>query len=223
MKHGRRFLLAGPTLYRALAIKQVSLDGFIVLPPIKRGDVPQLISSNRGTQGTLVVVDGYFHLENLSVGHFELRVALKHGWTVWGMSSMGAIRAAEMHHLGVRGYGKVFERFRDDPDFRDDEVALLHEPGPPYREGSEPLFHLREALADLVATSAIDQAAHDKSLDELMNMWFGERTLPKFVEIVGRHAPAAAGEARRVVSQMDRYRRKALDLLEFIEKDIVST
>ena len=38
---------------------------------------------------------------------------------------MGAIRAREMAHLGMRGFGRVFERFVAEDDFQDDEVALL--------------------------------------------------------------------------------------------------
>ncbi|WP_425300876.1 TfuA-like protein, partial [Nocardia wallacei] len=33
----------------------------------------------------------------------EIREALEAGWSVWGLSSMGAIRAAEMRLLGMRG------------------------------------------------------------------------------------------------------------------------
>ena len=70
---------------------------------------------------------------------------------MWGLSSMGAIRAREMAHLGMRGYGSVYAPFATEGDFQDDEVALLHEPNAPYRPVSEPLVHLREAVAHLAS------------------------------------------------------------------------
>src|SRR5262245_27105209 len=142
-------MYAGPTLRRALAsANKPRLDELTVVPPVERGDIARLV--NNSPPGVLVIVDGYFHLRNLSVSHLEIRTALKLGWTVWGLSSMGAIRAAEMHHVGVHGFGDVFARYRDDDDFRDDEVALLHEPTPPYRELSEPLVNIRFGIDALV-------------------------------------------------------------------------
>ncbi len=138
MTRSRKVIMfAGPTLARASAIAPaLDLSGIIILPPVKRGDVTRVVQGPE--PGVLAIVDGYFHLENLSVGHLEIRLALKRGWQVWGLSSMGAIRAAEMHHMGVHGWGLVFERYRDDPDFRDDEVALLTSPGRPTARGPSP-------------------------------------------------------------------------------------
>ena len=133
----RCLVYAGPTLHRARAMSPLQLDGLVVLPPVARGDVDRAVRA-AAAPGVLVVVDGVFHLSSLAVGHLELRDALAAGWTVWGLSSMGAIRAAELEGEGMRGFGRAFARYRDDPDFRDDEVALLHEPTPPYRELSEP-------------------------------------------------------------------------------------
>jgi hypothetical protein len=210
-------MFAGPTLARARSISpELDLGGVIVLPPVKRGDVTRIAQAPE--PGVLVIVDGYFHLENLSVGHLEMRLALKRGWEVWGLSSMGAIRAAEMHHMGVRGWGTVFERYRDDPDFRDDEVALLHEPNPPYREGTEPLVHMRAFLDDLVArgTLAGDQATG--VLEELMGMWFGDRSLPRLGELISARKPELADELNAQFRNFDRFRLKALDLLSFLER-----
>ena len=98
-------------------------------PPVRRLDVAKLTATER-RPGTLVIVDGLFH-DTLAVGHAEIREAMRRGWRVWGLSSMGAIRAREMAPLGMKGFGRVFERFEAEADFQDDEVALLHEPRPP--------------------------------------------------------------------------------------------
>jgi hypothetical protein len=210
-------MFAGPTLARATAINPgLALGGIIVLPPIKRGDVPRVVDAP--APGVLAIVDGYFHLENLSVGHLELRLALKRGWQVWGLSSMGAIRAAEMHHMGVQGWGSVFERYRDDPEFRDDEVALLHEPTAPYRESTEPLVHLRAGLADLVARGTITAEHSATVLERLMELWFGERSLARFRDLILELQPTKAEELKVWFRDFDRFRIKAHDLISFLDK-----
>lgn len=191
-----------------------------MLPPIKRGDVERLVTapSEQGQPGVIAVVDGYFHLENLAVGHAELRGALAAGWQVWGLSSMGAIRACELHALGMKGYGQVFARYCEDPDFRDDEVGFLHEPTPPYREVSEPLVHLRAALAALEAEGHITPADTQHILNALMPMWFGDRTLALFRQLVTARVPGAEPAVRHAVASIDRYRVKAHDLVRFLEE-----
>lgn len=212
-------MFAGPTLARARAIAPaLDLGNIIVLTPVKRGDVTRIVQAPE--PGVLAIVDGFFHLENISVGHLEIRLALKRRWQVWGLSSMGAIRAAEMHHMGVRGWGAVFERYRDDPDFRDDEVGLLHEPGPPYREGTEPLVHMRAGLAELVARQLITAADETAIIEKLMGMWFGDRSLPLLRDLVIERRPdlGTGGELGAWIKGFDRFRTKALDLISFLEQ-----
>jgi hypothetical protein len=209
-------MYAGPTLARASAIApRLPLGDIIVLPPVKRGDVTRLVQQR--PPGVLAIVDGYFHLQNLSVGHLEIRLALKRGWQVWGLSSMGAIRAAEMHHMGVHGWGAVFTRYRDDGDFRDDEVALLHEPNPPYREGTEPLVHMRAGLDDLVARGVLGADEARGIVDELMEMWFGERSLVLLRDLVLKRQPEKAELVHTWLQGFDRFRTKAHDLVTFLE------
>jgi hypothetical protein len=210
-------MFAGPTLTRALAIKpDLPLDDIVIVPPVKRGDVPRVVQGAT-RPGVIALVDGYFHFANLAVGHLELRFALAQGWQVWGLSSMGAIRAAEMSSMGVRGFGDVFACFRDDPDFRDDEVALLHEPVEPYREVSEPLVHFRAALADLCSRGWLDETDRRAVVDHLMGLWFGERTIELFRQLVLARRPSLATETDWWES-FDRFRVKAHDLLRFLDQ-----
>jgi hypothetical protein len=207
-------LFAGPTLGRAHKLGAARLEGITVLPPIRRGDLPTRLGKSTGAPGTLIIVDGVFH-EALAVGHVEIRDALAAGWQVWGLASMGAIRAREMHHLGMRGYGRVFASYcRDGVDFRDDEVTMLHENEPPWRELSEPLVHVRVALADLVAREILDEGAVAALLAELMGMWFGDRTMSLVTERLAAHLGATELDA--FVRDFDRHRIKAIDLLDFL-------
>ena len=209
----REFIFLGPTLHRGLAANlELELGDFVVMPPVKRGDVQRLVATNR--PGLIAIVDGYFHLHQLAVGHAELRQALEAGWIIWGLSSMGAIRAAEMRELGMRGFGRVYERYANDPTFRDDEVALLHEPGPPYRTFSEPLVHIRAGLEELVTERALTEEARDAVLASLVPMWFGDRTLAqvaRLLEPVVAPAPLASWQR-----SFDRFQVKSLDLKEFL-------
>jgi hypothetical protein len=209
-------MFAGPTLARARAIApDLDLSSIIVLPPIRRGDITRIVGRQR-EPGALAIVDGFFHLANLSVGHFEIRLAMKKGWSVWGLSSMGAIRAAEMHHMGVHGWGEVFRRYRDDPEFRDDEVALLHEPTPPYREASEPLVHIRTGIDALVRRGTIDAGDASHVVEHLMTLWFGERSLAYVRDLLAERRPACVEELRAWIQDFDPYRIKAHDLIDFV-------
>lgn len=201
------YIFAGPTGH-GLAPRLARRDGIRWLPPIRRDGVLQLASS--GPPGNLAIVDGQFH-QALAVGHAEIRLAMERGWKVWGLSSLGAIRAYEMRDLGMRGYGRVYQWFCDagqaGGDFRDDEVALLHQPGTPYRPHTEPLIHLRMALKDLEQQGALTRRKSEQVLHELRSMWYGYRTLELFRRLVGRP-----------VGDFTPYRIKTMDLRQFLEE-----
>jgi len=206
-------LFAGPTLYGA------DLDfrtrGVTLLPPAGRGDVERIVAGHR--PGVLALADGVFH-QRLAVGHAELRAALSAGWEVWGLCSMGAIRAYEMRHVGVRGYGRVYRRFLRHVDFRDDEVALLHEPEPPYRALTEPLVHTRSWLAALVRRRVLSVAEGRRVIERLASAWYGERSLGRVRELVLEHAPGRAAAIEAALADFDRHRLKSRDLADFLRE-----
>lgn len=158
-----------------------------VLPPVRRGDLDALAGS---APGTIVLVDGLFH-GTLPVGHAEISARLADGWQVWGLASMGAIRAWEMRDVGMRGFGEVYEEFARHDDFRDDEVALLHAADPPYRAITEPLVHLRRLLTDEVTAGRLPGPAVAKTIEALADLWFGERTLRRTAELLAHHIGGA--------------------------------
>ncbi|MCE9574191.1 MAG: TfuA domain-containing protein [Deltaproteobacteria bacterium] len=211
--HVRPFLFAGPTLSRARAIAPLDLEPYILEPPAERGTIAAMAA--RHPAGCAILVDGLFH-ESLAVGHAELRDAIRSGWQIWGLSSMGAIRAREMHPLGMRGFGRVFERYCQDDDFRDDEVALLHAPEPPYRELSEPLVHVRAALAAAVADARLSSDEHVAILGQLTACWYGERTLARVRDAVVASCPSSPAWVNAWLASFDAYRWKALDLIDFV-------
>jgi hypothetical protein len=211
-------MFVGPTLatlpsrVRALA----RAAGFQLRRPVRRNDVADWTRSRR-KPGTIVIVDGVFH-DTLAVGHAEIREALARGWEVWGLSSMGAIRAREMSHLGMRGYGSVYARFAAEGDFQDDEVALLHEPSAPYRPVSEPLVHLREAVAHLVTGEIVTAEGGQAAIDQLKARWYGERTLRRAIHLLRPFARNGPQAIEREFRDFDRFRAKALDLVKFLDE-----
>jgi hypothetical protein len=206
-------MFVGPTLNGAASIAKE--HGVRMLPPVKRGDVERLVSTRR--PGVMAIVDGQFH-QCLSVGHAEIRLAIANGWEVWGLSSMGAIRACEMRHMGMHGFGEVYEGFCRDDDFRDDEVALTHGPTSPYIPLSEPLIHIRVWLRELVKKRLLSAAQEKRLVTELMSMWFGDRTLSRVRAMVLAVIPDRAQELDETLAGFDRYRLKSRDLSNFLRE-----
>ena len=206
-------MFVGPTLNGSFRLADSS--GVKVLPPVKRGDIDRLVST-RGP-GVAVIVDGQFH-QCLSVGHAEIRSAIAHGWQVWGLSSMGAIRACEMKHMGMRGHGEVYEWFCRDAEFRDDEVALAHGENAPYVPLSEPLIHIRLWLDELVKTRLLKATQQRRLLNELMSMWYGDRTLSRARSMVLSIVSKREKELDRSLADFDRFRVKSHDLSRFLSE-----
>src|SRR5687767_4358515 len=132
--------------------------------------------------GMIVIVDGQFD-QTLSVGHAEIREALRRGWEIWGVSSMGAIRAFEMRFLGMRGYGLVYEHFLAEEDYQDDEVAVLQSPTYPHDALSEPMVHLRYFVESLEQSGKVSHLDAVATIDELKSCWYGDRTLYRLTSI----------------------------------------
>ncbi len=214
LKASELHLFAGPTLAALSNSKLALAESFEVLPPIKRGDLPLLCRDR--TPGVLVIVDGVFH-NALSVSHAEIRNAIHKGWEVWGLSSIGAIRAYEMSNLGMHGFGSIFELYCHYDDFQDDEVALLHESIPPYQMISEPLVHIRAAIKALQDFDLLSVDVGNEIITTLKNMWFGERTLKLFwTELEAQVEPKRLSEIQAFFSNFDRFRLKTLDLEKFL-------
>lgn len=207
-------IFVGPTADES-SLEQIHASGFEVLPPIRRGDLKAMSTVK---PGILAIVDGRFH-QCLSVGHAEIRGALEQGWEIWGIASMGAIRAREMNQLGVRGYGRVYEHFLSNDDFQDDEVSLLHSPDPPYVAVSEPLIHLRYFVRHLQEETVLSVDDARKVVDALKVLWFGERSIARMLEMIASIAGLnARARADALSSDWRPFCVKRNDLSAFISR-----
>ncbi|HTY52199.1 MAG TPA: TfuA-related McrA-glycine thioamidation protein [Methanomicrobiales archaeon] len=180
----------GPSLDLAAARAILAAD---YRPPAARGDLTRAVADGAGVIG---LIDGVFFQES-SVGHREILAALRAGVKVVGASSMGALRAAELHTLGMEGVGEVFRMYRDGVLVSDDEVALAFDP----ESGtalSEPLVNIRATLHRAETEGIIEYADSEALLSAAVSLYYPDRTYPRI-----------AKEARAAVDSrtLDRFTR----------------
>ncbi len=129
---------------------------------------------------------------------------------------MGAIRAAEMTNIGMKGFGQVYEMFASE-GLDDDEVTLLHEATLPYTGLSEPLVHMRALLHSLNARGLIADAAQDRIIDSLKSRWYGYRSLRMLSELLTTVGEMTPEFVRAELGQMHKYKLKTFDMMRFLE------
>jgi hypothetical protein len=136
-------VFVGPTLPAAEVAAR--LPGAIVAPPVAVGDVLELARARRFRR--IAIIDGYFE-RMAAVWHKEILLALERGIAVWGASSMGALRAAELAPFGMVGVGSIYRDFKRGVLVADDEVAVAHLPAEyAFTPTSDALVNLRHGLA----------------------------------------------------------------------------
>lgn len=152
------FVYLGPSLPRPEA--ELILDA-VYLDPIAMGDLYTLVRTRAQPGDRVAIIDGFFE-QVPAVWHKEILYAIEKGVAVYGASSMGALRAAELHGFGMRGIGRVFEAYRDLVIEDDDEVAVAHatrEEG--YRSLSTAMVSIRFGLGQLFESGRLDAEQHD--------------------------------------------------------------
>lgn len=111
--------------------------------PAEAGDLLRLPA---GRRPTVCLIDGYFD-HRPAVRHKEILLLLSEGARIFGASSIGALRAAEMADFGMVGVGAVYRAYAGGRLTGDDEVALIHGPEEAgWRPLSVPLVDVRATL-----------------------------------------------------------------------------
>lgn len=147
----------------------------VCLAPVAQGDVLRAVREH--APHTIAIIDGLFERVP-SVWHKEILWALDGGVHVFGSSSMGALRAAELHPFGMVGVGRVFEQFRDGELDDDDEVAVLHgTPDDGHRSLSTAMVDLRDQIAGWRADGLLSVDAADAVLAAAKALPYGQRAL----------------------------------------------
>lgn len=158
------------------------------LPPAQAGDVCRL--TDRGAK-VIAIVDGFFE-QVPAVWHKEVLHALSCGVHVFGASSMGALRAAELHSFGMVGVGRIFEGYRDGIYTDDDEVTVAHAPASAgFRPLSDAMVNVRYGLAEARARGIISQHTHDTLVAALKKVHYPERSWALVPELGAEHGLVA--------------------------------
>jgi hypothetical protein len=188
-----------------------SYGGFEFRPPVRQGE---LYAAARAGPRAIGVIDGYFDSQP-AVLHKEILWAMTRGIAVFGASSMGALRAAELHSFGMRGVGRIFEAYRDGELTDDDEVALIH--GPPetgYVRLSEPMVNIRATLDKAVAENVIDEIAATRLSAAAKARFYQLRNWADLLAGIGDPHAAERLSTWLRTGKVDRKREDGLDLLK---------
>jgi hypothetical protein len=204
-------VFAGPSTYGMPADLRPSATYW--LPPARRGDVARIV--DEGEPAVLVLCDGIFDAVP-AVSHAELCHALDSGWQVWGVASLGAIRAWELRGEGMRGFGDVYATFERMPDLTDDEMCLLHCPEEPYFPVTEALINVRIALEEHGADCNIDARAATHLIARLGALWFGDRSEALIEWILVEELGITAPDCARWLTRLRVDRVKNRDLAELL-------
>ncbi len=192
-------------------------------PPVRAGDICRLLERR---PSVIALIDGYFE-QVLSVFHKEILRALADGVRVYGASSMGALRAAELHPFGMIGVGRVFEAYRSGEIEDDDEVALCHgseEHG--YRALSDAMVNLRFGLSAAAHAGIIQEDTQRVLVSLAKEQFYADRSW-RALFVLGRRTGVDDVEIQRLAAFVDRThpdikKEDALLLLRTIASDVAS-
>lgn len=173
-------------------------------PPVQRGDI---LSDIEDGVSSILILDGLFH-QVLSVSPSEIMDALRRGIRVFGASSMGALRAAELEAYGMVGIGDVFEHIRNEDAFRDDFLGqVFSEAWPQIQEASVTHVEFEINLKSLLGQGRISRATYERLSALYAELHYTERNLPTLLARVRseyRASKQLLSAATQALSKMSR-------------------
>jgi hypothetical protein len=191
----------------------------IFAPAIKRGDT--LIDIRHGTH-VIVIIDGRFQ-QSMAVSPTELMDALRCGVRIYGSSSMGAMRAAELEPYGMIGHGKIFEYIKDTAYFRDDYLGQVFTSGK-HKSKSEPYVNFMFSLLDMLEKNEIDQQTYDVLEPMYRALHFSERDLYTLIDKIREDHPNGekmlVNIAKKAFSKHNQKREDGMGLLARVKSDL---
>jgi hypothetical protein len=205
-------IFTGPTLPRTEAAKILDAE---YLPPAAIGDVYRAAAQRR--PWAIGIIDGFFE-STPSVWHKEVLWAMAQGIHVFGASSMGALRAAELADFGMVGVGAIFEAYRDGTIEDDDEVAVVH--GPPelgYVQLNEAMVNIRATIKKAIDEGVLPAATGGALIDIAKSLYYKNRSYDRVLtEAAARRLPS--GELARLTSWLpkNQINQKRLDAIAML-------
>jgi hypothetical protein len=171
----RSVIFCGPSLPEAAIARW--LPNAEVRGPAACGDVYRAVTEGVVTIG---LIDG---AEASAVWHKEILFALQHGVFVYGAAGVGALRAADMHRLGMLGVGRIFAWYRDGMIEADDEIMVAHAPREEgYRVLSEALVNVRATLERAAGAWLLSEAEANALLEVGRALYYPGRTYASLLE-----------------------------------------
>ena len=215
------FVFAGPTLSATDGLQELDAK---YLPPAAQGDV---YSVARNAPVAIGIIDGYFDRVP-SIWHKEILWALSQGVHVFGASSMGALRAAELHTFGMVGIGKVFEAFASGELEDDDEVTVVHgsaETG--YLAISEAMVNIRATVEMALRSEIIGECLARRLIAAAKRMHYPDRSFRRLLSESESWETETRGEVPAFrdwlpTGRIDQKREDALEMLRSI-KELIAT
>lgn len=214
-------IFAGPTLSKE-EIQKV-LPQAEIHPPAAAGDLYRVAQSQPDAIG---LIDGYFSGVP-SVWHKEILWALSAGIPVYGASSMGALRAAELHPFGMIGVGQIFHAYCDGTFEDDDEVAVKHGPKElDYILLSEPMVNIRATLEVAMADGVIAKSVATQLVDLAKALHYPERSWERLIKEAQRtnldKAALEDFQTWRPTGYVDQKHRDAVAMLSAIGEGVLA-
>jgi len=152
-----------------------------LLPPASCGDV---LSAMRLRPKIIALIDGVF-LHRAAVWHKEILLAMESGIRVYGSSSIGALRAAELYPFGMVGVGNIFHQYLTGELVDDDEVALEFVDTPwGLAPASDAMVNIRASVAQATTEGHLQREEAEALLAYNKRMHFPERHLVSSLQTV---------------------------------------
>ena len=167
-----RCIFVGPSLWG------LELDGTIMrFGPAQLGSVYLAAKSGYNVIGLVDAIFGNVP----TVWHKEILYAIGRGCVVYGSSSAGALRAAELHAYGMHGIGLCYRLYRAGVLTDDDEVAVLHgDASTNYVQFTEPLINARLTFRKLRRNGFLTVNQEVEIITRFKTIHFSERTFSEY-------------------------------------------
>jgi hypothetical protein len=137
---------------------------------------------------------------------------MNHGIRVFGASSMGALRAAELMPFGMTGIGEIFEAYRSGELEDDDEVAVAHgDETTGYRCVSEAMINIRFTLRKAESAGVLDEQTRRFLENRVKSVPFPQRSLRVTMSACEAELPGLQLSALREWLQLGCVDQKRID------------
>ncbi len=212
-------------IFSGLSLKQheihQKIPTSIFMPPACQGDLVRAFNEYKPNQ--IVLIDGFFE-STPSVWHKDILYLISKGVRVYGSSSMGALRASELHEFGMIGHGAIFEKYKAGEIEDDDEVAVFYGPKEiNYPSLSEAMVNIRSTVNYVISLKLISDQLGQEIIDTAKSMFYKTRTYNNILELmdVSEHTRESSKKILEE-NRIDQKKNDAISLLEIIKSNLKS-